>query len=146
MLRSSRSHAIFSLTLTQKRFTGSGPPPVAAVIASPSRLARPGSTIGFQSARVGSPTFGRLAHAKFSICNDTGTRCFPPPQSSLGHSEDDRLASASSGEWVTIVSKFILWTSQVLSGSNGPQQREIGSKKESQSTADSLLWEMSSPL
>ncbi|KZT26623.1 kinesin-domain-containing protein [Neolentinus lepideus HHB14362 ss-1] len=100
--QSSRSHAIFSLTLTQKKFTGSGPPPRSSSPLppsgrSPSRLARPGSMYAPASARVSSPTFGRPGTPSFSTAMDRGGL---RPPSSLGSHNDD------GGEWVTITSKF----------------------------------------
>ncbi|KAI0672882.1 kinesin [Trametes maxima] len=95
--QSSRSHAIFSLTLTQKK--------------SPSRLARPGSVIGpAGGSRVSSPTFGRPATPSFQSAIATrGGR----PASSLGFLSPDMgrngskdNGDASGGEWVTVVSKF----------------------------------------
>ncbi|KAG6900399.1 hypothetical protein C0993_011092 [Termitomyces sp. T159_Od127] len=108
--QSSRSHAIFSLTLTQKRFTGSTPPRSSTPLSpgrSPSRLARPGSMIASPSAtRVASPTFGRPSTPSFAAAMGRGGL---RPSSALGHigertshvSGDDEF-----GEWVTIVSKF----------------------------------------
>ncbi|KAG5647313.1 hypothetical protein DXG03_000851 [Asterophora parasitica] len=79
--QSSRSHAIFSLTLTQKKYTGSTPPrsssPLPPGGRSPSRLARPGSILRPASA---------LGHASERTSHAGG--------------EDEQ------GEWVTIVSKF----------------------------------------
>ncbi|KAJ6618850.1 hypothetical protein B0H10DRAFT_1877274 [Mycena sp. CBHHK59/15] len=92
--QSSRSHAIFSLTLTQKKFVGSGPPP-----RSPSRLARPGSM--YSQPRVASPTGTRPGTPSFAAAMGRGGL---RPSSALGHThtpDDDEQ-----GEWVTIVSKF----------------------------------------
>ena len=113
--QSSRSHAIFSLTLTQRKFTGSGPPPRSSSPVppggrSPSRIARPGSVIGHSSAsRVASPTFGRPATPSFQSAIARGSR----PASSLGFLSPDMARNGSkdgneggSGEWVTITSKF----------------------------------------
>ncbi|KAJ2927744.1 hypothetical protein H1R20_g9347, partial [Candolleomyces eurysporus] len=106
--QSSRSHAIFSLTLTQKKYSGSGPPPRSSSPLppggrSPSRLARPGSMYaGPGGARVSSPTGGRPSTPSFaSAMHRGGLR----PASALGHS-GDRPADDDSGEWVTITSKF----------------------------------------
>ncbi|QRW16483.1 kinesin motor domain protein [Rhizoctonia solani] len=86
--QSSRSHAIFSLTLVQKKYNGSAPLPRSSLQAptaasgrtsplpSPSRLARPGSML------VGG--------------KDTSGRVTP---------DEDEKAPAS-GEWVSVVSKF----------------------------------------
>lgn len=111
--QSSRSHAIFSLTLIQKKFTGSGAAPRSSSPLppngrSPSRLARPGSVYGGGSGtgtRVGSPTFGRPTTPSFaSAMGRGGLR----PASALGHSADRSVSGADEegGEWVTIVSKF----------------------------------------
>ncbi|KAI0333577.1 kinesin [Cubamyces sp. BRFM 1775] len=114
--QSSRSHAIFSLTLTQKKFTGSGAPPRSSSPLppggrSPSRIARPGSVIGpAGGSRVSSPTFGRPATPSFQSAIARGGR----PASSLGFLSPDMgrnnaakdAGDASGGEWVTVVSKF----------------------------------------
>ncbi|KAG9318633.1 kinesin domain-containing protein [Chiua virens] len=112
--QSSRSHAIFSLTLTQKKFTGSGPPPRSSSPLppngrSPSRLARPGSlyTGSPTSARVSSPTMGRPATPSFHAAMGRGGGL--RPASSLGLRPPDGRAADNdddSGEWTTIVSKF----------------------------------------
>lgn len=111
--QSSRSHAIFSLTLTQKKYSGSGPPPrspspLPPAGRSPSRLTRPGSMyVGGPSAaagRVGSPTFGRPSTPSFSSALSRGGL---RPASSLGHAgERPGSGDDGPGEWVTIVSKF----------------------------------------
>ncbi|KAI6166866.1 P-loop containing nucleoside triphosphate hydrolase protein [Pisolithus thermaeus] len=113
--QSSRSHAIFSLTLTQKKYTGSGLPPRSTSPLppsgrSPSRLARPGSlhTSGSPSAaRVSSPIPGRPSTPSFqtAIGRGTGLR----PASSLGLRPSDGrvdVADDDAGGWTTIVSKF----------------------------------------
>ncbi|KAH9998176.1 hypothetical protein BJV74DRAFT_242041 [Russula compacta] len=107
--QSSRSHAIFSLTLVQRKYRGSSLPlrsssPLPTNGRSPSRLARPGSILaGSSGNRVSSPTFGR-----------PGTPNMPPmgrtsmlrPASSLGHHDARGSLDDDSGEWVTVVSKF----------------------------------------
>ena len=112
--QSSRSHAIFSLTLTQKKFTGSGPPPRSSSPLppngrSPSRLARPGSlyTSSPTAARVSSPIMGRPATPSFHAAMGRGGGLRPasslglrPPDSRTPDNDDD------GGEWTTIVSKF----------------------------------------
>lgn len=113
--QSSRSHAIFSLTLIQKKYTGSGPPPRSSSPLppggrSPSRLARPGSMYaasGSGGNRMSSPTFGRPATPSFVAAMGRGGGLRPssalglrPSDGQSGNSEDDP------GEWVTIVSKF----------------------------------------
>ncbi|PPQ93251.1 hypothetical protein CVT25_015249 [Psilocybe cyanescens] len=114
--QSSRSHAIFSLTLTQKKYSGSGPPPRSSSPLppggrSPSRLARPGSMYAGGPSptanRVGSPTLGRPSTPSFAsaIGRGSGLR----PASALGHMSDRSNTAAvdeDSGDWVTIVSKF----------------------------------------
>lgn len=113
--QSSRSHAIFSLTLTQKKYTGSGLPPRSSSPLppsgrSPSRLARPGSlhTNGSPSAaRVSSPIPGRPSTPSFqtAIGRGAGLR----PASSLGLRPSDGRADVAdddAGGWTTIVSKF----------------------------------------
>ena len=114
--QSSRSHAIFSLTLTQKKYTGSGPPPRSSSPLpphgrSPSRLARPGSM--YQggpggSTRVSSPTFGRPATPSFASAIGRGGGGGLRPSSALGHAGDrsPHGGEDDAGEWVTIVSKF----------------------------------------
>ncbi|KAG1778505.1 kinesin-domain-containing protein [Suillus placidus] len=111
--QSSRSHAIFSLTLTQKKYTGSGVPPRSSSPLppggrSPSRLARPGSlyTSGSSpNARVSSPTMGRPSTPSFQVAMGRGGGL--RPASSLGlRPPDSRQDDDESGEWTTIVSKF----------------------------------------
>ncbi|KAH0830717.1 kinesin-domain-containing protein [Lanmaoa asiatica] len=112
--QSSRSHAIFSLTLTQKKFTGSGPPPRSSSPfppngRSPSRLARPGSlyTGSPTTARGSSPTMGRPTTPSFHAAMGRGGGL--RPASSLGlRPPDGRTADndEDSGDWTTIVSKF----------------------------------------
>ncbi|KIY42941.1 kinesin-domain-containing protein [Fistulina hepatica ATCC 64428] len=119
--QSSRSHAIFSLTLTQKKYVGSGPPPRAS---SPqpgtrpaSRLMRPGSVAAVRpgsvalsptrpasvSQRVGSPTFGRPPTPSFtSAMNRGGLR----PSSALGYNERASEEDRGAGDWISITSKF----------------------------------------
>ena len=115
--QSSRSHAIFSLTLTQKKYTGSrapprSPSPLPPNGRSPSRLARPGSLYGGgvtssgPGTRVGSPTFGRPATPSFAAAMGRGGGL--RPSSALGHSSEKSLSVGDddAGEWVTIISKF----------------------------------------
>ncbi|KAG1754309.1 kinesin-domain-containing protein [Suillus lakei] len=111
--QSSRSHAIFSLTLTQKKYTGSGIPPRSSSPLppggrSPSRLARPGSlyTSGSSpNARVSSPTMGRPSTPSFQVAMGRGAGL--RPASALGlRPPDSRQDDDESGEWTTIVSKF----------------------------------------
>lgn len=114
--QSSRSHAIFSLTLTQKKFTGSGPPPRSTTPIptggrSPSRLARPSSTystVGGGSTRVSSPTFGRPVTPSFASAMGRGGGGLRPSSALGSHSAEGRAKSLDeeAGEWVTVVSKF----------------------------------------
>lgn len=105
--QSSRSHAIFSLTLTQKKYTGaSGAPPRSSTPVlpggrSPSRLARPGSVMA--ASRVASPTFGHNSSSSFGQAMGRGGL---RPSSALGHAGDRLQRDDDNGEWVTIVSKF----------------------------------------
>jgi len=112
--QSSRSHAIFSLTLTQKKFSGTGPPPRSSSPLppngrSPSRLARPGSlyTNSPTAARVSSPIMGRPATPSFHAAMGRGGGL--RPASSLGlRPLDGRTPDNDDdgSEWTTIVSKF----------------------------------------
>ncbi|KAG1826831.1 kinesin domain-containing protein [Suillus subaureus] len=111
--QSSRSHAIFSLTLTQKKYTGSGVPPRSSSPLppggrSPSRLARPGSLYtggSSPNARVSSPTMGRPSTPSFQAAMGRGGGL--RPASSLGlRPPDNRQDDDEGGEWTTIVSKF----------------------------------------
>ncbi|PFH54245.1 hypothetical protein AMATHDRAFT_135365 [Amanita thiersii Skay4041] len=109
--QSSRSHAIFSLTLTQKKYTGSGTPPRSsspntAAGRSPSRLARPGSVYSSPNGpRVSSPTFGRPPTPSFAAAMGRGGGL--RPSSALGYTNDRlHVGDEEGGEWVTIVSKF----------------------------------------
>ncbi|CAG7852493.1 Kinesin-like protein KIF21A [Serendipita indica DSM 11827] len=109
--QSSRSHAIFSLTLTQKKYTGSGAPPRStsplppAAGRSPSRLARPSSVYasGGPSTRVGSPTVGRPPTPSFANAMSRGGL---RPSSALGHRSGSPEEEDGPGSWTTIVSKF----------------------------------------
>jgi hypothetical protein len=113
--QSSRSHAIFSLTLTQKKYTGSGAPPRTSSPLppggrSPSRLARPGSMYASPTGsgtRVSSPTFGgRPSTPSFASAMGRGGGL--RPSSALGHAGERSNGGGEDdgGEWVTIVSKF----------------------------------------
>ncbi len=103
--QSSRSHAIFSLTLTQKKFTGTTPArssPGPPSTPSPSRIARPGSMV-IGSSRVSSPTFGRAPTPSFAAAmSRSGLR----PSSALGMRPRTPEVDEPSGEWVTVISKF----------------------------------------
>jgi hypothetical protein len=104
--QSSRSHAIFSLTLTQKKYTGSGQPPrsnspLPPNGRSPSRLARPSSVYN----RVGSPTTaGRPPTPSFA--NAMGRGGGLRPSSAMGTRPGSPEDDDGPGSWTTIVSKF----------------------------------------
>lgn len=108
--QSSRSHAIFSLTLVQRKYRGSGLPqrsssPLPLNGRSPSRLARPGSILAGPSGnRVSSPTFGRPGTP--SMPSAMGRTSMLRPASSLGHHDARGSIDDDNGEWVTVVSKF----------------------------------------
>ncbi len=108
--QSSRSHAIFSLTLVQRKYRGSGPPPRSSSPLppngrSPSRLARPGSILaGSPGNRISSPTFGRPGTP--SMPSAMGRTSMLRPASSLGHHDARGSLDDDSGEWVTVISKF----------------------------------------
>jgi hypothetical protein len=104
--QSSRSHAIFSLTLAQKKLVG-GTPPSSGRSSSPlpggrssSRLARFGgappsaSRLSMPMSRPGTPSFSRGGGSL-------------RPSSALGmRSPVERDEDDGSAEWVTVVSKF----------------------------------------
>lgn len=103
--QSSRSHAIFSLTLTQKKYTGGGQPPrsnspLPPNGRSPSRLARPNSVYS----RVGSPTVGRPPTPSFA--NAMGRAGSLRPSSAMGTRSGSPEEDDSPGSWTTIISKF----------------------------------------
>jgi kinesin family protein 4/21/27 len=90
---------------------GSGAPPRSSTPnptgRSPSRLARPVSSINGGQTRISSPTFGRPPTPSFASAMGRGGGL--RPSSALGsHTNDGRAKSVEddSGEWVTIVSKF----------------------------------------
>lgn len=169
---SSRSHAIFSLTLTQKKYTGSSPPPVRSSSPlpptgrSPSRLARPGSMYtgsAGAASRASSPTFGRPSTPSFATAMRGGAAGGLRPPSSLGQRHDGRGESETTdgNDWVTVVSKFhfvdlagservsrliVLITSFsrfIHCSSNGPQRRVIELRRVFQSMAGFWPWAMS---
>lgn len=125
--QSSRSHAIFSLTLTQRKYVGGGPPPSSTPGIRPpssfgmrsqtptgrttptgnrgSGLPRPASSMHAASkvaspSRAGTPGGGSAFGLRpASVASNSG-RASPMPEESHG-----RTASEG-GEWVTVVSKF----------------------------------------
>lgn len=133
--QSSRSHAIFSLTLTQRKYTGQGTPPMPSSSQPHSKESSP--TIPHSNTfstptrasvrysgipgRVSSPTPGERASPRPNTPGDAsrpGSRLIPRPSSSLGNmrapspamkDEDEKgnnANSAGDNEWTTIVSKF----------------------------------------
>lgn len=126
--QSSRSHAIFSLTLTQKKFTGSGPPPSPALA---NRFGTPRASMSGLP-RVSSPAPG----TRPSTPSDRpGSRFGLRPGSAMangraspGPNMMDELANGKSddGEWVTITSK---WHFVDLAGSERVSERQIAVKR-----------------
>ena len=122
--QSSRSHAIFSLTLTQQKYTGqnsprpekhSPPTSHTNVFGTPSRsAAHRQSGIPSSMGRVSSPVPG----SRPSTPSAPGERrLLPRPSSSLRDSratspapkddlDDKHSPSTNDGEWVTVTSKF----------------------------------------
>jgi len=113
--QSSRSHAIFSVTLTQKKFSGTGTAPRSGRTsplppngASPSKIMRPGSMYGGSPSRVASPTFGKQLPNSFGAAMARGGASgMLRPSSALGLRERaSTLDDEERGEWTTVVSKF----------------------------------------
>ncbi|KAF7311304.1 Kinesin-domain-containing protein [Mycena kentingensis (nom. inval.)] len=95
--QSSRSHAIFSLTLTQKKFSGGGLPPRSS---SPPPSQQP------LSLPSGSPWIYVRWSRSPSFASAMGRGGGLRPSSALGHAGDRSGMDDDGGEWVTIVSKF----------------------------------------
>ncbi|KAJ9479656.1 Kinesin-like protein CIN8 [Pseudozyma hubeiensis] len=114
--QSSRSHAIFSITLTQKKWVGSGPPPNAAPPSSFGGRSTPGgravSNLSRASGipiagRVASPSFGRRTPSGIPALGGRNSSIGLRPASVYGDAGDDSMSSSSAdGEWVTVSSKF----------------------------------------
>ncbi|SPO26638.1 related to KIP1 - kinesin-related protein [Ustilago trichophora] len=114
--QSSRSHAIFSITLTQKKWVGSGPPPNAAPPSSFGGRSTPGgravSSLSRASGipmagRVASPSFGRRTPSGIPALGGRSSSIGLRPASALGDAGDDSISGAGAdGEWVTVSSKF----------------------------------------
>ena len=124
--QSSRSHAIFSLNLSQRKYVGQGSPkldkpvppsPHASPFASestPSRLSHRKSAGGLGNiSRVSSPTPG----SRPSTPSAGDKRLITRPSSSFSHGrvnspapkdEEEKLADVNGGDrdWVTVTSKF----------------------------------------
>lgn len=105
--QSSRSHAIFSLTLVQRKYTGSGAPPSTPTV-TPSRFSNRMSALP----RVSSPTPG--ARAGTPTHDRPSSRFGLRPPSSLGGTrstspippDESPIKESTSDSWVTITSKF----------------------------------------
>ncbi|KAN0065233.1 hypothetical protein ACQY0O_001730 [Thecaphora frezii] len=129
--QSSRSHAIFSLTLTQRKYIGSGTPPPGPGRSTPrlsSGLARPGSSIlppgSFDRNRVGSPAPGTLGtrphtpsssgipgpsgrHSTIGLRPASIAGAIRSASPMFGSGDDGGSGKAASeGEWTTVSSKF----------------------------------------
>lgn len=96
--QSSRSHAIFSLTLTQRKYTGAGSPPPSTA-SSPQRI----------RSRVTSPTPGSRSATPTS--DRPGSRFGLRPQSTIGRATsplppDEDKATNGAESWVVVTSKF----------------------------------------
>lgn len=109
--QSSRSHAIFSLTLTQRKWTGAGPPSSLSVSQStPSRMSKiglprgaspsPGSRPMSPADRPGS-RFGTRPPSALG----TPGRASPSPSSFRDDSSETPRKEAND-QWVTVTSKF----------------------------------------
>ena len=115
--QSSRSHAIFSLTLTQRKYTGQGSPRTpdtsppmggGSGFGTPSKLAQRQSISNLT--RVTSPTPG----SRPGTPGESGTRrLIPRPSSGFGRAspaaqlEEEKLAQpAGVEEWTTVTSKL----------------------------------------
>ncbi|EST05085.1 Kinesin, motor domain protein [Kalmanozyma brasiliensis GHG001] len=114
--QSSRSHAIFSITLTQKKWVGSGPAPNSAASSASGMRATPGggrvSSLSRASGiplagRVASPSFGRRTPSGIPGLGGRASSIGLRPASTYGDAGDDSVSSsAGDGEWVTVSSKF----------------------------------------
>lgn len=123
--QSSRSHAIFSLTLTQRKYVGQGTPQMRSTDSSPSLSQS--STFGTPSrnsvirnatiqSRVASPTPNSTRPN--TPGDNRNSRLIPRPSSALGRApspnstnkEDDEKTqspmNANENEWTTVISKF----------------------------------------
>lgn len=109
--QSSRSHAIFSLTLTQKKYTGQHPPTSPATPATPSRYGTPRASMSGLPSRVSSPapgtrpsTPGDRPSSRFGLRPASAMangRVSPGP-----NAMEDMANSKEDGEWVTVTSKW----------------------------------------
>lgn len=104
--QSSRSHAIFSLTLEQKRYTGTGIP-VAPPSPGNSRLQSRASMLP----RVTSPTPGSTSRSSTPTSDRPVSRIggLRPPSSLSGRASSptgDDGAASGTDSWSTITSKF----------------------------------------
>lgn len=101
--QSSRSHAIFSLTLTQRKYTGSGHPSPPSPTPSGSRISRPS---GLPTRNVTSPTPG--SRSATPTGDRPGSRFGLRPPSVLGRAASPAPGDESGGidQWLTLTSKF----------------------------------------
>ncbi|KAK0545048.1 hypothetical protein OC846_005818 [Tilletia horrida] len=126
--QSSRSHAIFSLTLTQRKYIGSGPAPPPSAAHAPSSysnpgrttptgrtgLPRPSSTLGHRSSTPGGgsglPTLSGRTSATglrpVSMAITTPRSASPGPGADDGPKRPGTANNNNDGEWTTITSKF----------------------------------------
>lgn len=116
--QSSRSHAIFSITLTQKKWQGSGPPPNST--APPSSFGAGGrSTPAGRSVsslsrasgipmagRVASPSFGRRTPSGIPGLSGRASSAGLRPASVAGDVGGGDDSASTDGEWITVTSKF----------------------------------------
>lgn len=98
--QSSRSHAIFSLTLTQRKYTGTGPPPTSQA----SRIHRASIL-----PRVSSPTPGSRSATPTN--ERPGSRIGIRPPSVMGYkgansAADEGAKEGGADSWSTVTSKF----------------------------------------
>ncbi|KAE8266384.1 hypothetical protein A4X09_0g5964 [Tilletia walkeri] len=123
---SSRSHAIFSLTLVQRKFVGAGPAPPPSAAHAPSSytnpgrttptgrtgLPRPSSTLGHRSSTPGGgsglPTLsGRTSATGLRpVSMAVASPRSPSPAPGTEELRRPGTAGATDGEWTTITSKF----------------------------------------
>ncbi|GAK64817.1 kinesin-domain-containing protein [Moesziomyces antarcticus] len=117
--QSSRSHAIFSITLTQKKWHGSGPPPNSAPPSSfgaGGRSTPAGRSVSSLSRASGIPMAGRVASPSFGRRTPSGIPGLSGRASSAGLrpasvaggdvGADDSATATTDGEWITVTSKF----------------------------------------
>lgn len=107
--QSSRSHAIFSLTLTQRKYTGTGTPP-APPSPTNSRLANrtsmlPRVTSPTPGSRSGTPT-GDRPNSRFGLRPPSQIGRPTSPQPSEEGTTTNGNGTTGTESWATITSKF----------------------------------------